>query len=355
MTIQQLNPRDANVAMENSRPNKSELKDLLNCGDLDIEWLAGDGSDRSYYRLKPADLENTYVLMKLCGSDAEALKEGRYDWIAIQKELEVHGVVTPKLIRACPEHQCIIIEDYGNVMFETCVKRGFSPGESVQDFYMQAGQILVNLLKMPAKQGDVWTTRSFDAERLSWELDFFYKHFVQNVLEVDLDAQKFKRFSADNQALSAYLAPLSKYFCHRDFHSRNLMVRNNVLAVIDFQDARMGAAAYDLVSLCFDAYVPLSVDERLGIMKEIVTKIRKECGAKVADEIEESWPAVFLQRQLKAIGSFGYLTNVKNKPMYLAYVPKALSLLEALPVSDKRWSFLSDELLDFLYTRVQKS
>ena len=326
------------------------LCEILGVEKLDVEWLAGDGSDRSYYRLKPNGAEQTYVLMKLCGADAEALKDGRYDWIAIQKLLTANKVSTPLCIRECPELQSIIIEDYGNLTFETCIKNQLN---KTKKFYEQAAELLVSFLKIP-QSNHVWTSRSFDQERLSWELDFFNKHFIQGVLDLNFDAKKTQRFTEDNASLSSYLAPLSKYFCHRDFHSRNIMVKDEKLAVIDFQDARLGAAAYDLVSLCFDAYVPLSVDQRLETLEEILKVVEKKVSSDVASEIRQSWPAVFLQRQLKAIGSFGYLANVKNKPMYLSYAPKALTLLQALPVYDNRWPFMSGELLKILQDKVLK-
>ena len=55
--------------------------------------------------------------------------------------------------------------------------------------------------------------------------------------------------------------------CHRDYHSRNLMLHDGSLYIIDFQDARMGPDTYDLASLLRDSYVDLSpqqVDELIA-------------------------------------------------------------------------------------------
>ena len=55
--------------------------------------------------------------------------------------------------------------------------------------------------------------------------------------------------------------------CHRDYHSRNLMLHDGSLFIIDFQDARMGPDTYDLVSLLRDSYVDLTsqqVDELIA-------------------------------------------------------------------------------------------
>ena len=63
------------------------------------------------------------------------------------------------------------------------------------------------------------------------------------------------------------LAAEPRVLCHRDYHSRNLMLHDEQLYIIDFQDARMGPDTYDLVSLLRDSYVDLpeqTVDELIA-------------------------------------------------------------------------------------------
>src|SRR5207249_928400 len=59
------------------------------------------------------------------------------------------------------------------------------------------------------------------------------------------------------KSLSAQLALAPRGFTHRDYQSRNLMVKNGELVMIDFQDALLGPRQYDLVALLRDSYVEL--------------------------------------------------------------------------------------------------
>ena len=67
-----------------------------------------------------------------------------------------------------------------------------------------------------------------------------------------------------------------RVLCHRDYHSRNIMVRpNGELAMVDIQDARWGPDTYDIASLLRDAYVDLTedeVDRLFGLVHQSTTR-----------------------------------------------------------------------------------
>ena len=65
---------------------------------------------------------------------------------------------------------------------------------------------------------------------------------------------------AEWAAIAEELAAEPRVLCHRDYHSRNLMLHDGSLYIIDFQDARMGPDTYDLVSLLRDSYVDIADD-----------------------------------------------------------------------------------------------
>ena len=150
----------------------------------------------------------------------------------------------------------------------------------------------------------------------------------------------------DIHSISDNLQEQSKYFCHRDFHSKNLLVHANNLVVIDFQDARLGSASYDLVSLCFDAYVPLSTNQRLKMLSEEIQLLSEDPNTKhIAEDVKKNWPSVYLQRQLKAIGSFLYLSTAKPHLNFSQYILPAISTLAEVTEKDKRWPYLSKEFI----------
>ncbi|RZA14458.1 MAG: DUF1679 domain-containing protein, partial [Proteobacteria bacterium] len=196
-----------------------------------------------------------------------------------------------------------------------------------------------------------WSDRSFDAARLDWELHFFQEHFLKNVLGWTLSASEQKAFHTESLKISEYLASNSKYFVHRDFHSRNVMVTGDKLAVIDFQDARLGPPTYDLVSICFDSYIPLLPAERRMLVEEGLDHLVKKNPGLSHAELSKEWGPMLLQRQLKALGSFGYLTTQKNRGNYLKYVPAALETLIPQNVGHKDWCFLSTDLIQGIHQR----
>ena len=102
---------------------------------------------------------------------------------------------------------------------------------------------------------------AFDVEKLTWELQFFAKHFLEGYRGVDADAAARAALAGEFTAIAEELAGEPRVLCHRDYHSRNLMLHEGSLYIIDFQDARMGPDTYDLVSLLRDSYVDFTEPE----------------------------------------------------------------------------------------------
>src|SRR4029079_11451613 len=114
-----------------------------------------------------------------------------------------------------------------------------------------------------------------------------------------------------------------RVLCHRDYHSRNLMLSEGSLYIIDFQDARMGPDTYDIVSLLRDSYMDMTerdVDELMAYFlalngRHSVTDL---------EEFRRRVDLMALQRNLKALGTFGYQTITRRNPVYIQYMPRTL-------------------------------
>lgn len=327
-------------------PSPETICRALNISSVTIDWLAGDGSDRCYYRISSSQLPHSYVLMALSGKDAELLKSHGYEWIHISDLLAQHKITVPSTVRALPEHAAIIIEDYGDIMMETAAYNALSRSEEqeLDKLYMTSFIILKKFLAIPKNSHAFWCQRKFDQSRLEWELHFFKSKFLENHLKLKLSKSEQSALEKDIETISIFLSSFPTYFVHRDFHSRNLMIHNQDLAVLDFQDARLGPASYDLVSVCFDSYVDLSLTKRLDLLEHGINTLSSENNT-LSKEIRSQWPAVLLHRQLKAIGSFAFLTNEKLRGNYLKYLQPALDTLSHEAIVDTRWPFLSSELI----------
>ncbi len=338
-------------------PPPEVIAAALKVSSLTIEWLAGDGSDRCYYRVFSSELPGPMVLMQLSGQDAIALKNDGYDWIKIARLLADKGLFVPKVLATMPDHAALIIEDYGDVMLEGQIFQLADRGDvgKIRQIYTQASEIIASFLSMRSHPDAVWCKRSFDEERFVWELNFFMQKYAGPVAGVVWSTAEQAQFDVEVIALSQALAANSKYFVHRDFHSRNVMVKGDQLAVIDFQDARLGPASYDLVSLCFDSYVPFTAETRIQLFEDGLGVIKSAVGKVAHDEIVALWKPMLLQRQLKAIGSFGFLTIDKKRGDYLKYVEPALSTIEDQDVGDRRWPLLSKTLISRLRAHLDRA
>ncbi|MGE0171617.1 MAG: aminoglycoside phosphotransferase family protein [Oligoflexales bacterium] len=333
-------------------PPPAAVQAALGFENITIDWLAGDGSDRCYYRIFSKG-QPSYVLMQLSETDATQLRNNQYDWVTIATLLNDCGVRVPKTVKVLPEYSALIIEDYGNVMLESLVMEKYQHADwaSITKFYEQCFSVISNFLAISKSGNSPWEKRAFDQEKYFWEMKFFKQNFLELELSGTISKKEYDVFLEESLALSQYLAKFSKWFIHRDFHSRNIMIKDEQVAILDFQDARIGSASYDLLSLCFDSYVPFPKNFRLELFELGRASIAKNAGPDVAEEIDAHWKACLLQRQLKAIGSFGYLSNVKLKGDYLKYVRPALETVSAELVADKRWEFISTKLI----SKIQKA
>jgi aminoglycoside/choline kinase family phosphotransferase len=316
---------------------------------LTCHWLAGDGSDRSYFRIVTSD-RSSLVLMQLSDSDTAKLRNNAYEWVILSEMLSKNGFVVPKLRCALPELRCIVIEDYGDLMLQDSVTNHLVEArfDEVEELYLGCADIISKFLKLPSSLSPYWQNRSFDFEKFNWELRFFVQQYLNPICSKLIPEAKLSCIQPEIDRLAEFTSSFSKYFVHRDFHSRNLMLFKDQIAVIDFQDGRLGPAAYDVVSLIFDSYVPLNADQRKRLLELVSARIKSNFDDRFYSNFDAQLKAVLLQRQLKAIGSFGYLTILKNKGNYLKYVHPAVNTLIEFNVFDERWSFLSGDLLQII-------
>src|SRR5262249_27015784 len=189
----------------------------------------------------------------------------------------------------------------------------------------------VSLIEQLQRRGDALRSPdyppygvAFDVEKLTWELDFFLKHFVEGYRGVALSAAERAAFADEWALIAAELAAEPRVLCHRDYHSRNLMLHGGSLHIIDFQDARMGPDTYDLASLLRDSYVDITdrdVDDLIAYFLALKTR---DGEAPDADEFRRRFDLMAVQRNLKALGTFGYQTMTRSNPVYIKYMPRTL-------------------------------
>ena len=172
---------------------------------------------------------------------------------------------------------------------------------------------------------------AFDVPKLTWELEFFVNHFVEAYRGVQLPAATREAIREEWKPIAEELAAEPRVLCHRDYHSRNLMAHQDELYVIDFQDARMGPDTYDLVSLMRDAYVDFAeevVEDLIAffcaLRGQYVRHTDRNWFGSYQADFRRRFDLMALQRNLKALGTFGYQTTTRGNPVYIQYMPRTL-------------------------------
>lgn len=296
--------------------------------DFQISMIAGDASDRSFWRvdfMKPIGAAAS--TMALMCYDSDQSSAGLEDFISVQQEMKDAGIPVPTVYAYDTALGMALMEDFGDTMLEHVVQ-----GEDmkrIEFLYRKAVDAIVDIQVYGTEEMDdscVAFSRSFDVEKLMFEFNFFHQHAVLGHKAAIIDPADEKTIKDGYLYISSVLSSQPRFMTHRDYHCRNIMVlADDSLGLVDFQDARLGPVQYDLVSLLLDSYAKLPADlsDRLY---EYYLEARKKAGAEIEDreEFDRIYAFQAAQRSIKAAGSFAYLDTVKMKNRYLAYFGTAL-------------------------------
>jgi aminoglycoside/choline kinase family phosphotransferase len=175
---------------------------------------------------------------------------------------------------------------------------------------------------------------AFDEAKLAWELNFFFEHYFGSLRKENLTHGQAAELKAELNDLAAELAACERVLCHRDYHTANLMLdKQNRVRIVDHQDARMGPASYDLVSLLLDrqATSPSLAELRAHRLFFLEARRRQGLPAIDPDDFSKEFRLMTIQRGLKAIGTFSCQTAVYGRgALYERHIhPTFLIVLQA--------------------------
>jgi hypothetical protein len=124
------------------------------------------------------------------------------------------------------------------------------------------------------------------------------------------------------------------------------MYHQGRLHIIDFQDARMGPDTYDLASLLRDSYMDIDEAQVDALVGWFLTQ-----RSTTADDrgFRRRFDLMALQRNLKALGTFGFQTTSRGNPVYIQYIPRTLNYARATLARYERFGRLRDVLAEFLH------
>ena len=287
--------------------------------------LTGDASDRNYFRIK-FNSHKTYKSSIVAMMQINPPIRKDIPFVTTQAFLKKCRIKVPKLYYIDSNKGFIFLDDLGDITLEEKLNAS-SPAEQ-EKYYKKAIDILLRMQIECTRKIDKSIPAhdlSFDLEKLIWELDFMSTHFIEGFFKKTV-SEKDKTICHDEFfKICSLLSKQKRYFCHRDYHSRNIMINNNELVLLDFQDARMGPCQYDLASLLRDSYFKLDKNLFDKLLDDYINKKEETEQAPVKrEDFLKVFDWMCIQRNLKALGTFGYQINVNRNERYRDAIPRTV-------------------------------
>ena len=301
--------------------------------------LAGDASSRRYFRavLQPPAAPSSVIVMTWTdvgmpiSSDELAVFSEPLDelpFLNVHRFLKAAGVRVPAVYGHWVGQGLMLLEDLGDVCLWDRVRE--APEAEVIRWYRKAiDELLVLQIRGTRTRNDQCMAfrQAFDQRLYLWEFTHFIEYGLETGDKGSLPAAERRLLDEAFKGIAKQLSGQPRVLSHRDYHSWNLMVHDDAVAVIDFQDALLAPAQYDLASLLndreTDQVVTPAVEEELI---DYYLERRQEWGQSACgrDEFVESYLLSALQRDFKVVGRFRYLDLVKGKPGYKRYIAPTL-------------------------------
>lgn len=282
---------------------------------LALERASSDAGFRTYWRARTAGGDSWMVM------DSPPALEDVRPWLRMHALLQAGGVRVPEVLARDETAGFLLMEDLGSRTWLQAV----AEADPDATFEAALDQLLrLQALACPPDLPD------YDAALLQRELDLFTEWYLGRHLGVDLDQDEAADLAGVHRFLIEAALAQPQVLVHRDFMPRNLMLVEGGVAVLDFQDAVRGPAAYDPVSLVRDAFHSWEPARVRGWLGRYHARARA-AGVPVPDDearFRRDADLVGVQRHLKVLGIFARLDYRDGKPRYLADAPRFLAYLE---------------------------
>jgi len=279
--------------------------------------MAGDGSDRRFYRLFDGARRRVILVSP---RKKEPVDENDAVW-HIGRHLQRVGVAVPPLLHGDAGSGVFVFKDLGSVHLCDVVGNCRSR-DRLRTLYHEAVGLLIRCHRR------AWSgfSPSWCHDGCRYDPDFVYErellYFRRAFLEGFLDLDGLPPEVEDDFKRLAEKAgeDRGRLVFHRDFQSRNLMVCDGSLWVIDFQGMRLGPPEYDLAALLLDPYVMLPSSLREELVTFYWLHGRGTVGSSYSQFLER-FSVVALCRCLQFLAAFAFLGSVKGKPGFLPFIP----------------------------------
>lgn len=295
--------------------------------EIETEALKGDGSDRKWFRMRTG--ERSLILVD--HGIREALAVSEVDaFIDIGRHLYDHCLPVPKIVLFDRFSGLVFLEDLGEAHLADVVRRE-RKNRAVVAIYEHIIDELIRLSQEGARGFDphwAYQTPVYDENVvIERECRYFVESFLNDFLNVPVGFHDLEEEFAGlaEQAIGLGVAG----FMHRDFQSRNIMIKKGRCRFIDFQGGRIGPIQYDLASLLIDPYVDLSPDVRNHLLQYGIDAMASTMAVD-REAFVSGFRYCALARNLQILGAFSFLSKIKGKNGFQQYIPAALDSLRRI-------------------------
>ena len=321
-----------------------QFLDRSDFGRAERRRIQGDASTRSYERLTRDGA--TYMLMNSPKrADGPPVRNGKSysaighlaetvtPFIAMAQALRGQGFSAPAIFAAEREAGLLVIEDLGDEL----VVEG-DPPVPIEARYEMAADLLAKLHReqlpsvVPVQPGVDYRIPPYDMEAFLIEVELLLDWYLPK-LETRITDAKREAYRALWREALLPITDDTQTWVLRDFHSPNLLwlpEREGTarIGLLDFQDAVMGPAAYDVASLLQDARVDVPEVMEIGLLSRYTRARRSADAAFDAPAFARAYATLTAQRASKILGIFARLERRDRKPQYLRHLPRVWAYLQ---------------------------
>ena len=294
--------------------------------ETEIVSLTPDASTREYFRI-PWERGTAVAAVY-----PEPFDPAVHPYLDVTRLFLECGLPVPEVYDAYGDGGIIVQEDLGDrqlgQVFET------ASAEEREALVEQGIEIIARIQAATARafeRDSIACRLAFDEPKLAWELNFFFEHYFGSLRKETFTHGEAAELKVELNDIAAELSACPRVLCHRDYHAANLLVdKQGKIRVVDHQDARMGPASYDLVSLLLDRQPePPSLGEvRAHRLFLLEARRRQGLAAIDPDDFAREFRLMSIQRGLKAIGTFSYQTAVCGRGgLYQRHIEPTLMIV----------------------------
>lgn len=326
--------------------NKTQEKEILKNEQLEeVDKLTGDASTRRYYRIFTN--RNSYVV---CLDNPFNEEMEKHPFLSVQQFFSENKVLVPEILDHNLSRGYSLQEDLGNKTLLLHLSTLQSSEDEFQ-IYKKIVDQLIDLHRIPrdsVNNPNLFQLK-FDYQKYMDETRFTFKYFM-NFFNKNLDEKLVQELEDLFDPIMKRLSSEKMVITHRDFHSRNIMVRDGSFFFIDFQDARWGIPQYDLVSLLEDCYYNMTEENRQKLKRYYFEQLDQEIhGQRDFDHFLELYDDMLIQRVFKAVGSFCYIYNWRKDDRYLKYIGFAMEKIRKVMMDKPKYKELKIKLFSYYY------